>query len=236
MASTCLQIIQQACLELGLVSPNTAVTSTDQQILQLLALLNKEGQLLTKRFSWTALQTQATFTTLAAQLQGAVETIAPGYKFILNQTMWNRTTRLPVYGSESPQEWQREVSMNFTSPYSKYRVQGGSLYFFPVPEAGDTIAFEYESANWVNVAAGGTSNKWMADADTCVFDDDVMLTGLIWRWNHRKGLDYAEDFAIYEKSVEDAISRDGSKKVISTHGDGYSIEPAILVPTGSWSV
>ena len=35
MALNCLQIIQSACRRIGILSPNTAVTSTDPQIIQL---------------------------------------------------------------------------------------------------------------------------------------------------------------------------------------------------------
>lgn len=234
MALTCLQLVQQVAARLAIASPNAVVTATDPQILQLLAFCNEEGQALVARHEWTALQNEATFTTLAAQLQGLVETFAPGYKFILNETIWNRTTRLPILGSKSPQEWQRAVSMNFTSPYSQYRVKGGSVYFFPIPTAGHTCAFEYSTRNWVNKAAGGTASLWSADGDTCVFDDDIMMKGTLWRWKAEKGLDYAEDFAMYEALVTEAINRDGSKPVLSSHGTPYEIEPLVVIPTGSW--
>lgn len=237
MAMTILQIVQQVCLRLAITSPNAVITSVDPQILQLLAISNEEGQSLAERYSWTALQKEVTFTTVAAQLQGLVETIAPGYKFIINDVMWNRTTRLPIYGSQSAQDWQRAVSMNFTSPYYKYRIKGASLYFFPIPTVGQTVALEYESKNWVNTSIGGTSNFWSNDADTCVWNDEIMMAGLMWRWKAEKGLDYSENFITYERLVANAIGRDGSKPMLSScGGDGYSYPPAVVVSSGSWPV
>ena len=44
--STLLANIKNVCLELGLPTPNSVVSSTDQTTLQLLALINRVGDLL----------------------------------------------------------------------------------------------------------------------------------------------------------------------------------------------
>jgi hypothetical protein len=80
-----------------------------------------------------------------------------------------------------------------------------------VPVAGDTIAFEWVSKNWVTVAAGGTST-WTADADTGLLDEEIMTQGVIWRWKAAKGLEYAEDYNKYERLVADQMGRDGGKR------------------------
>jgi hypothetical protein len=236
MSQTCLQLIQQVCLRIGINSPNAVVTSSDPQILQLLALSNEEGQAQVARYQWQALRAEATFTTAATQLQGALSTIAPGYKFILNDTIWNRSTRLPVYGSKSPQDWQRNVALGLTSPFSEYRIMGESLYFYPVPAAGESCAFEYLSRYWVNKAAGGTSETWSADGDTCVFDDRIMRLGIVWRWKAEKGLEYAEDFANYEREISDAMARDATKPILSMSPCPTNISPVVIIPSGSWGI
>ncbi len=236
MALTCLEIIQEACLRIGILQPNAAVTSQDAQIKQLVAIANQEGIALAKRCDWQVLQAEATFTTLAAQLQGAVSTLAPGLKYIVNDTIWNRTQRVPVKGSKSPQEWQEMVAMNLTSPYSQYRVKGDSLYFYPIPSAGHTCAFEYLSKNWITLSAGGTGYRWANDLDVPLLDEDLLLAGIVWRWEKTKGLEYAEDFATYEKDVANAIARDGSKPVLNMGGGRDTFAPVAVVPAGSWNV
>jgi hypothetical protein len=237
MALTCLQLIQQVCLRLSIASPNVAITSTDTQILQLLALSNEEGRELVSLYDWSVLQTESTFVTVAAQLQGTVESIAPNYKFILNDIVWNRNTRLPIYGSRSSQEWQQAVAMQFTSPYSQYRIRGGNFYLFPIPEPNQTCSLEYVSKNWVNKASNSSmTNFWSSDNDTCIFDDDIMMAGIMWRWRAEKGLHYGEKKEIYDALVADATDRDATKQILTTHGRHYDLEPGIFIPSGSWSV
>jgi hypothetical protein len=53
---TLLQIVQTACHELGLPAPSQVVGSTDLQIIQLLALVNRDGSELYQSRDWTCLQ------------------------------------------------------------------------------------------------------------------------------------------------------------------------------------
>ena len=50
-----LDIVQQVCLEVGIASPTQVATSTDPQILQLYALLNRFGRDLSRMYLWEEL-------------------------------------------------------------------------------------------------------------------------------------------------------------------------------------
>src|ERR1043166_4835374 len=52
---TLLEIVQTACQELGLNAPATVVGSQDLQVIQLLALVNRDGNELYRSKDWTAL-------------------------------------------------------------------------------------------------------------------------------------------------------------------------------------
>ena len=236
MALTVLQIIQTACKRIGILSPNAAVTATDQQIIQLVALAEEEGQELATRYNWQALQTEASFTTVATQLQTTLASVTTCFDYIVNNTIWNRTQRRPVYGPQTQQDWQARQAMNFTGPFSAYRIKGDAIYFDPAPAAGESCYFEYMSRAWVAKAAGGVSSTWTADGDTPRFGDQLMVLGIIWRWKAAKGLDYSEDFTKYERRVMDAMTRDGGKPVLSMNGGCDEIAPVVLVPAGSWPV
>lgn len=235
MALSCLQIIQSACRRIGILSPNAAITSVDPQIIQLVSLSEEEGQELSNRYNWQALQTETTFTTVAAQVQGTLETIAPGMDYIVNNTIWNRTLRRPVYGPRSEQEWQQIKAININGPFNSFRIINDAINFFPIPVAGQTCAFEYISRNWINLNSGGTSSIWGNDADTPKLNDQLLILGIIWRWKQAKGLDYAEDFSKYEKRVLDSMNRDAGKQKLDLQGGNeYEIQPVVFVPRGSW--
>lgn len=58
MPSTFLQLVQTACDELGLNRPGIVVNSTDLQIRQLAALMNRDLREVQQNYDWTALQTE----------------------------------------------------------------------------------------------------------------------------------------------------------------------------------
>lgn len=234
---TCLTIIQSVALQVGITRPSFAIASTDTQIMQLVELANKEGKSLASRIDWTALQAEATFTTLATESQGSLATIASGLKYIINDTIWNRTLRRPVFGPKTPQTWQQQVASGINGPWSSFRIRGGTLRMNPVPTAGQSCYFEYASKNWVTKASDATgTNAWSADGDTSVLDEDLLTLGTLWRWKQAKGFDYAEDFNEYERQVLDAIGRDGSKDTLNLSNTRYDVFPGIVVPSGSWNL
>lgn len=238
---TVLQIVRDACSEIGITAPNTAVGSTDLQIIQITQLANREGKSLANRYPWTALVQQATYTTLAAEDQGALigdildEDV--GFKYIVNETIWDRTGKYAVAGPTAGPRWQAEKSFSITGPYNRYRIYGGHLYLLPAPDAGRTIAFEYLSENWVqDEDATETRNKFTLDSDLPILDSDLITLGTIWRWKKSKGFEYAQDFEDYESAVADAMARDGTKPILTFNGPTeHNFQPFITVPLTDWN-
>jgi len=229
---TLLTIMQDACNEIGIAEPATVIGNTNVQIKQLLALSNREGQSLAARPNngWEALRFETTFTTLAAESQGAIETMASGYRYIVNRTIWNRTKRVPVIGPIDSEDWQMLKASPAAGPFDQYKLQQGEILFNPVPAAGETCAFEYVTKQWCESSGGTGREKWAADSDVGRLNESLLTLGLIWRWKKAKVLDYAEDFAEYERQVTDALCRDGTKPILNAAGGLNNFRPGIFVP------
>ena len=222
---SCLTIVQNACSIIGIPSPSAIVTSQDDAIRQLLALLNKEGKELEQcaENGWQALTLEATFTTLAATSQGSLNTIAPNYKFILNDTIWNATQRRRIIGL-SPQQWKTRQGLFPQGAFNEYRIQRNNINFIPAPAAGQTCYFEYVTKAWVTDSTGVTSKlTFTADTDVSLLDENLLELGLIWRWKHAKGLDYAEDFNTYMRNVDMAIASDVPREILALNRKRTSI-------------
>lgn len=226
-----LTLTQNACRRLALAVPSAAFASTDTQVQQLVALANEEGEELASRCQWSILDLEATFTTVATPAD--MVTVAPGFKYLINETMWDRTENR-IIKPITAQEWQEVNSNTYTSPFTKFRIWQGAIYFYPDLAADHDIAFEYMSKNWVALDAGGTSDAWAADADTGLLDERIMTMGLIWRFKQVKGFDWEPDFQKYEARVADAMARDGSKKILNM-GGRYRRNIRDNIPEGSWS-
>ncbi len=231
-----LTIIQYMCGRTGVPSP-TAVMSlvSDDRVLQMLRILEEEGNDLAQRGNWQGLTFEATHTTLAAEDQGAIATIASnGFRHIKNGTFWDRTDKLPIMGPLNDQEWQNRKASTSTGPRYCYRVRGGKLLVDPTPAASHTWAFEYISKNWILGFDGTTYKQYFTlDTDTVLLPEDLLIMGLRWRWKKEKGLEYAEDMRTYEMQVKDALGKDGGKPVLSMNDERYQ-GPGIFVP--NWSL
>lgn len=234
-----LTIVTKFIQRTALPAAATVVGNTDPQVRQILTTLEEECIDLAGRHPWTALINEATFSTIAAEDQGTLQSFANpnGLKYILNNVMWNRTTRVPVFGPVDAQNWQALKAMT-TGPFTQYRFRGvagaqAHLLLSPIPAVGQTIAFEYVTFNWC--LNGVTPAKvFVADTDTILLDEDLVSAGLKWRWKKEKGLTYAEDFNSYERQVANAIGRDGTKRTLHMDDPTPEAKPGIFIPPGSW--
>lgn len=232
---TALSIVQAVTTELGLSSPSAVFSSTDQQIIQLRNLLNREGKLLAREHAWTKLITEKTFTTVAAALQ--TDSVATDFGWYINGTMWNRTTDIKFVGPISPEGWQREQALPSVSIITPaFRFKAGSVYLTPTPTASQTVAYEYVSNKWAETSLAVGLAAMTADTDVAKLDEELITLGVIWRFKKAKGLEYGEDFRTYEIEKAKAMARDGGARTYSLHGESVPFVGGPSITEGSWGL
>jgi hypothetical protein len=239
MASTVLQVIKEFAGRRGLPVPTAIMSSTDAGVVQFLRALEEECIALAARGPWQTLINEYTFTALGTESQGtisagfgSVPVALNGYRFMLPEILWDRTSRIPLYGSLDPQTWAYLKTMGITGPYSQFRFRGDQLITIPALTAGHTIAFEYITSNFINLA-GVTSagaSRFVNDTDTIRLQDDLVLAGLNWRWLKTKGFAYAEDFNTYEDLVKDQLARERPGRTLDLAGGFQGFRPSITIP------
>ncbi len=230
-----LTLIQGVSGLLSLPAPGGVATSTDRQVVQLMAIANEEGRLLARRHAWQALTEEASFITVGGNVQTATPIPADLDRFVPN-SFFNRTTRRPLTGPISPREWQWIMAQPvYSTVYLAFRERGGQFLVAPAPPAGQAIYYEYLSKSWAESAGGTPQAAYLADTDTALLDEGLMMLGVRWRFLKSKGLDYAEDMATYERELEQAIARDGGSSMLSLAPQPLDLN-RVNLPDGSFGV
>lgn len=140
------------------------------------------------------------------------------------QTEWDRTNRWPLLGPVSPQDWQSFRSgIVYAGPRQQFRIANNFVNIEPNPPAGLLFAYEYISNAWVRSNTGVEQSSFLADTDTTVFDDSLLITGLKSQWKAAKGLDGTYDMAEFRSLLEAMKSQDHSAPMLSLSPNPISI-------------
>lgn len=230
-----LSLIQNSAKRLGLSNPASAYNSSDNQVVQLVALAQEEGIELAESFDWKVLTREKTFTGTAAAAQ--VGALASDYDRHVPDTFFNRTQKRPIFGPISPADWQFTQSVVATGGIvESFRIRGTDLLLTPTPNGIDSYAYEYISNQWCQSNTSTAQSAWAADTDTGILSEEVMTLGIVWRFLRAKGFDYAEAFRTYELAKARAETKDGGGKRTIKMGSraSYSRARPPFVSEGSW--
>lgn len=235
--ATLQEIVESFCGEQGIPVPASVMSSQDTQVLQVRRVLERGLDDLSQRGAWERTTFEASWASLASEDQGTIASLATnGFRYLLPETLWDRTEKLPLLGPMDPQNWQALKAIVITGPRYSFRLRGGKFLVTPAPPAGHTWVFEYVSKNFL-LDNDGTTYKYRftEDTDEILVPDQIVQADLLWRWKKTKGLAYAEDFATAERMIANALGRDGGKPCLvmdDNYGDGP--RPGVFIPAGSW--
>lgn len=145
-------------------------------------------------------------------------------------------------GLFQPKYWQPSTA--YTS--GTYVSSSGNIYLCDTngtsgttPVSGTTANIVDGTTRWDYVATPYESI--IADTDMSIFDDDIMISGIKWRYLASKNLpvgDYNPSTGIpvlHEKLVKNAVSRWNGDKIISLTGRG-GLRFGATVPQGNWII
>ena len=97
-----LELMQQTSSELGLVAPTYVAGNTQQDVIQLLALMNRAGYNLIKEYDWRALQKEYRFYTQAITTTG--DGVDGSYNLLNVANTTGLSTKWQVTGTGIPQD------------------------------------------------------------------------------------------------------------------------------------
>lgn len=219
MARTLKQLADAALEEIGFSKPSSYIGNTDETALQMVRIAQRQGDELSKESPpFNALVKEGTITLVT----GTQEYSFPSdFRYIVPSTSWNQDSQRITIGPLTPSEFKHEEVWGTVSSINlQWRIRNGQLDFatdITSGENGETIVYDYVSSFWSVDGADGTTalERFQDDSDTQVFDEELFIRGLIWRFLKRKGFDWEGDFAQYERDLARVKARDGGLRDIS---------------------
>ena len=136
----------------------------------------------------------ATATTVTLSFSQVRYTFPADFDRLVDDTQWDKTQNWPIYGPESPQQWQwLKSGFVDSTPIYRFRQMGGLFQIWAPMVQDDYSGFEYISNYWVGASTPLTLSKtaFAVDTDVCVFPDRLMISGLKFRFAEMEGLERA---------------------------------------------
>lgn len=190
--ATATKILNQVAAETGTEPVTDPYASTDPTFVQMRYLLNVAGDELVTMYPWENLVHEHAINTLDGD--SGDYPLPSDFCYMMDQTGWDRTNRVPLFGPQSPQDWQYLLGRQLASStiYASFRINEGLFKIFPQPPpVGLDIHFEYMSCNWVSNGEFPPTynNEVTAGTDTPLFDRTLISRYLKVKMLSAKGFD-----------------------------------------------
>ncbi len=138
------------------------------------------------------------------------------YDRLIDRTDWDKSKHWEMLGPETAQQWQWLKSGYIsTGPRMRYRVLGNFFQIWPPMSTAEYIGFEYVSNAWVTSSAGASQTSFLADSDTCLFPDRLMVLGLKKKYFEIKGFDVSALTRDYTSQLNIAKAADAGSPTLS---------------------
>lgn len=232
-AQTYLTLINDFCAKHGLPILGAVVGATEATARQLLALTHEVTEDL-QQYAWENQNIYKTWNGLIAEDQGALTTIfGAGFRSLKQKTFWNTTTRQPIQGPVTEQQWVSLKAIQVGGSLYNYRIAQGHLFIYPALTAANGLSAVYASKFGVLDASSVLIDRVTADACTFIYPDNVFKSSLEWRWLKQKGEAWlaAKDEAL--RAILMNVNADNSLPELNLSGTETQIVPGIWVPAGS---
>ena len=134
----------------------------------------------------------------------------------VDRTHYDKSKRWEMLGPTDAQQWQfLKSSYISTGPRIRYRILGGYFQVWPAMNTDEYLGFEYMSNQWATSSAGVTQSSFLADSDTCIFPDRLMVTALKKKYFEIKGFDATAFTRDYLQQLSFAKANDSGSATLS---------------------
>jgi hypothetical protein len=219
-------IINRAAIEVGLLPASDPVASGDDLFVQLTGLLNSAGQEFVEMNDWQALTNAYEVTTVEDDT--GVYDLPDDFSYMIDQTGWDRTNRVPIGGPLSPQDWSYLDGRDLVSStiYASFRLVDNKFDLFPQPPPiGLEVRFEYISRDWVreNTSTGAPKDTVTIGSDVVLYEPTLIIKFLKVKFLDAKGFDSTAARLEFDTLFSSRVGKDVGASILSASGGGRGL-------------
>jgi len=214
-------IINDVASEVGLTASSDPFASLDPAFITLGSLLTSVGRELLGMYPWQKMK--STFTQTTHSVDSGKYDLPADYGYFLENTGWVVTTRFPLSGPFTPEDYSMIVGSANASAmiYLGFRETEGQIWVLPVPPPENyTFTIEYISLYWAKSAAGAVRDKdrITANDDIVYFPPILVVKMLKLRYLEAKGFDTTAVLDQFNAALESWMPKDKVAMTLSMAG------------------
>jgi hypothetical protein len=219
---TAAEILNRVAAEVGFAPIDAPYASQDPFFIQLRYLLNTAGEELMQAYPWESLVRAHTINTVDGDT--GTYTLPEDFGYILNQTQWDNTNRVPMGNPLSAQDWTYLKGRNLASNtiYASFRIAQGSFQVFPQPPPPNLdLSFEYISAGWVfddSVDPAVYKQAATLPSDRVLYDKTLITRALKVKYLESGGFETTKAQADYNQIFAFLTGNDKGAPVLNAGG------------------
>ena len=131
------------------------------------------------------------------------------FERITNRTQWDKTKHWEALGPEDAQQWQWLKSGYIsTGPRIRWRILDNQFQVWPPMNTNEYLGWEYKSKGWVRSPTGAVLNTFVADNDTTVLDDRIVVLATKLKYFQVKSFDTTALSQDYQRYLSVAKAQD----------------------------
>lgn len=134
----------------------------------------------------------------------------------IDRTHYDKSKRWEMQGPETAQQWEFiKSSYISTGPRIRYRILGGFFQILPLVATPEYLGFEYVSNSWATSAGGSSQTAFIADSDTCIYPDRLMILAIKKKYFEIKGFDSTKLEIDYNRELAVAKASDAGSPTLA---------------------
>lgn len=199
-------VVKETCIRQGLPPPlNVVLSSDDVTFLQMASVLTGLGRQLVQDWIWPQFDVGVELPVVDPGTPAPASIILDmpvDFDRWIDDTGWNTSARWPLGGPVTSQDWQTfsQFLSNGTMFRVMWRSAGVNKMEIKPPNVGQNISLRYVSRAWVrdDVDMSALRDHIQKDSDHLLFDYELLVLGLIYKFRERKGFEITAEKRDFE--------------------------------------